>query len=977
MSSFPLRHTLTVVFSTLLFFLDPLQGATSTDQLWQSVDQVPQAVLGRQHNIRPANFKAFTLDTARLRSSLSRAPLEFSGRAGESEDNIITLPKPDGSFSRFRIEEVGLMEPKLAAKFPEIKTYRGRDLDDSTASLQLDVNGRTFHAQVLSASGTYYVDPYWHGDGSLYMSYYKHDLPPDGRKFRCLVEDEKKSAGRGDGRTALAGITAPNATNNANSGSKLRTYRLACATSLQYSQFHGGTNPDIAMVLAALVTMNNRVSGVYETELGIRMVLVGDEDAIIATATNPTPYTDTPGDIGSNPAFIDQKIGADNYDIGHVVTVGSGGIAGLGVVCRGFNAASGGSAKARGTTGTNPPTGDGFWIDFVAHEMGHQFGGNHTFDGDDGTNANCGPNQNESTAYEPGSGSTIQAYAGICDNEDLQAHSDAYFHFVSLEEIFGYVTSGIASRSPSITLQRASGPGAQLRPDSNPTSGSLGPTVGSSTDWSGTAAGGAAADEDTCVEGVTCDTYTLTLTGAAADWQDKTVRISFDWPGLADDYDIFVHKGTADGPIVDDSASSDKPEIINIDPSATGVGTGVFIVRVVYFTVVPQPLPELYQYNAVATVIDQSNPGAAPTCAVVTETGNNPPTVEAGLNYKIPARTPFSLTANGIDPDGDPITYCWEEADLGPGPKVADAPDDGVNPIIRSFTPTTRPIRIIPRLPDLLNNQTQTRGEKLPTTTRELNFRVTVRDNKFGGFGMDSMKINVFDSGAGFTVTAPNTAVTLPGGSGQAVTWNVANTTGPDINTTQVNIRLSLDGGNNFPILLVANTPNDGSESVVLPYVNSANARIKVEAVGNIYFDLSNVNFTIQSVDTDGDGIPDGFETANNLNPNNPADGALDKDGDGASNRNEFIAGTDLNNPNSVLRVTAIARSGQSAAVTFTTVPGRRYQIEASPNLADWTTISGDILPTGNTETFHDDSAGSSDVPFRARRYYRPKVFNN
>ena len=810
----------------------------SADRFWQRIDKIPAAPANALVGIRPTKFKAFTLDAGSLRSTLAQAPREFTARPPGEAGLQITLPKPDGTFARFQIEEVALMEPALAAKFPGIKTYRGRGIEDPMASLQLDVNPETFHAQVLSPSGIYYVDPYWRHDGSVYMSYAKSDLSANGRKFKCLVENRQREP-----QTPAAAMAAPN---NPISGKNLRTYRLACATSIMYSQYHGGTSPDVALVLAALVTMNNRVSGVYETELGIRMVLVADEDQIIATANNPTPYSDTPGDIGSNPAYIDQRIGEPNYDIGHVVTTGSGGIAGLGVVCRGFNVQSGGSAKARGTTGINPPEGDGFWIDFVAHEMGHQFGGNHTFDGDDTTN--CGPNQNESTAYEPGSGTTIQAYAGICGDEDLQPHSDAYWHFISLVEMFGFASGGVAPRSPAIVQERAASVPPPAEPDASPGSGSLNPTPGSSITWTGTAVGGSAPDEAACVEGVNCDTFTLTLTGTAADWEEKTARIVFTWPNAVDDYDIYVHKGTADGPIVDDAATGDQPEIINLEPSATTVGTGVFFVHVLYFSVVPPA----QQYTAVATVIDQSNPGTAPTCAVVSATGNNPPTVNAGPDFKIPARTPFVLTANGTDPDGNPITYCWEEADLGPGAKVADAPDDGQNPIIRSYPPTPNRTRTLTRWSDLLANQTQTRGEKLPTTNRELNFRVTVRDNIFGGHGFDAMKIDVIDSGAGFAVTSPNTALTLPGGGTHVVTWNVANTTGPDINTANVNILLSIDavvGPNGedpaFPIVLALNTPNDGSEVVTIPNVGTTKARVMVQAVGNIYFDISDVDFTI------------------------------------------------------------------------------------------------------------------------------------
>ena len=657
----------------------------SPDLLWQAVDTMPAPPANARVDIRPKAFKTFTLDTGILGATLAQAPKEFTVprlAAGSDGGVQITLPMPDGKFARFQIEETTVMEPGLMAKYPEIKAYRGRGIDDPAASLQLDINPKTFHAQILSPSGTVYIDPYWHRDGSVYMSYAKSDLGADTREFKCLV---------GGGEEA-ARPQAPAAINNSESGTTLRTYRLACATSARYSVYHGGPTMEVADVLAALVTMVNRVSGVYRNEMGIRMVLVANNDLVIATATNPTPFADTPGDIATNPPYLDEKIGEENYDIGHVVTVGSGGIAGLGVVCAGFSPFSGGSDKAAGTTGIDPPTGDGFWIDYVAHEMGHQFGGNHTFNGD-GTNCG-GTNQNSSTAYEPGSGTTIQAYAGICGAaNNVQPNSDPYFHFISLEEMFGYASAGGGS-----------------------------------------------------------------------------------------------------------------------------------------------------------------------SCPAETPTGNNPPTVKArapGLPafptviYTIPDQTSFSLTAyEGADPDSDPITYCWEEADLGPV-KTGTAPDNGSSALFRSFTGTPNPTRTFPRWPDLLANNTQTLGEKLPLTTRKLDFRVTARDND-GGFGMDSIRLNVVNSGTGFAVTAPNTAVTYAGGSTQTVTWDVAGTTANGINTSHVDILLSTDatpasGDPAFPIVLAANTPNDGTESITVPFANTSKARVMVRAVGNVYFDISNANFTINA----------------------------------------------------------------------------------------------------------------------------------
>ena len=817
-------------------------SAASPDGIWQRLDQLPQAPLNATVEIKVSNFKAFTVNRAQLAANLAQAPMEFTAAAKQSDPTEITLPKPDGSFAKFRIEEVALMESELAAKYPDIKTYRGRGIDDPAAVLHLDVNARTVHAQVLSPSGAWYIDPYWHHDGTVHMSYRKSDLLAGDREFKCLVNHDHQPK---DTTTRSAAATGTGAVaKSAIAGTNLRTYRLACATSLTYSQYHGGLDPDLGKVLAALVTMNNRVSGVYETELGIRMILINAQELIISTRSNPGPYTDSQGDISTNPPYLDERIRPENYDIGHVVTTGSGGIAGLGVVCRGFSPFDAGSAKASGTTGVSPPVGDAFFIDYVAHEMGHQFGGNHTFDG---TGTNCSAFQNEETAYEPGSGTTIQAYAGICGNNNLQAHSDPYFHFASLEEMFGYA-SGTSARVPLVLQQKGASGGDDPpeQEEANPSSGTLNPT-GPDLTWKGTAVGGASESEETCVEGVNCDTFTLTLAGEVSDWEDKAARILFNWEGVADDYDVYVRKG---GVLIDSSTGSGttRPEIITIIPAARDVGTGEFKVRVVYFTVAPPA----QQYTAVASVISRSNPPEIPTCAVLTPTGNNPPTVDAGPDYKIPARTPFALTAlNANDPNGDPITFTWEEADLDPGFKDANQPDDGTKPIIRSRPPSLNPRRTFVQWPDLLANQTQNRGERLPTTTRELNFRVTARDNVFGGWAMDSTLLNVIDGGKGFAVTSPNTAVTYEGGSAQTVTWDVANTTGPEINTTHVNILVSTDaavgpnGEDPVFTMLLANTPNDGSEVVALPNVGTSKARIMVQAVGNVFFDISDVDFSI------------------------------------------------------------------------------------------------------------------------------------
>jgi hypothetical protein len=251
---------------------------------------------------------------------------------------------------------------------------------------------------------------------------------------------------------------------------------------------------------------------------------------------------------------------------------------------------------------------------------------------------------------------------------------------------------------------------------------------------------------------------------------------------------------------------------------------------------------------SIEEISDYMVTGFGSTCDQIINTGNGAPAVNAGSDYTIPRSTPFALTAAGNDPNGDAITYCWEQMDNATAvyPLANNNPQ---GPNFRSFSPTASPTRFFPRLADIISNANPN-WEKLPSVNRTLNFRVTVRDNAaaYGCTGEDDMVVTVVASAGPFAVTAPNTAVSFSGGSNQTVTWNVANTTASPVSCANVKISLSTDGGNNFPTVLLASTPNDGSQSVTLPNINSTTCRIKVECADNIFFDMSNANFTITAV---------------------------------------------------------------------------------------------------------------------------------
>lgn len=712
--------------------VEPL--AVSTDGLW-SEGAAPVMAAGARSAI-PLNYRLVTLDGARFTALAQAAPPEDAASARASEV-IVPLPLPDGGIARFRIVETAVMAPGLAAQFPEIRTWLGQDVDDPASTVRLDWTPLGFHAMVLSPSrGRYYIDPWSLGDTQNYLSYYARDyVPAPGSRPARLppVDVLGKAAAK-----ALAQALGPTAQKS--SGTQLRTYRLAVAATVEYSAKFGGTVPNAQ---AAIVTAINRVNGIYETEVAVRMQLVANNSSLVYTA-EPDPYTNDDGAamLGQNQTNVTAVIGTANYDIGHVFSTGGGGIAGLGVVCNAGN-------KARGVTGSPSPVGDGFYVDYVAHEIGHQFNAEHSFNG----NANnCGSgNRNAATAYEPGSGSTIMGYAGICGAQDIQSNSDPYFHSVSFDEIVTFTTEG----------------------------------------------GGSA-------------------------------------------------------------------------------------------------------------------------CGSVASTGNTLPTATVPPGgFTIPARTPFALTGSGGDADGDGITYNWEEFDLG----SAGAPGrETVAPFFRSWPASTGPTRIFPRLSNLLAG-TLAPGEVLPNVTRALEFRMTVRDNRAGGGGVvyAPMSFNVTTTAGPFQVTAPNTNVTWAGGSTQTVTWNVANTASAPVSCANVDILLSTDGGNTFPSVLAAATPNDGTASVTLPAVTTTTARVMVACSTSIFFDISNTNFTIGGAPPPGPAVTTGAAssiTATGATLNATASS------NGAATTVTFDFGTSASYGGSAVAAQSPLAAGASNAAVSATISG-------------------------------------------------------
>jgi len=400
------------IFRTITFFVIlVLPQSLLANNLWQDVEVNSSLNVAKKSNALLERHLSSTNSV--LRSKLLTAPMENSGWS-----ETIELPLPNGDMQSFSIVESPIVEPGLAAKFPDNKSYKLQGIDDPTASGRADIGSKGFHAVIISASGRFFIDPEQAGAGDGYRSY-SRTASYKSEPFSCSVESESVSKS--------PNFSAEKNLNRADGN--LRVYRLAMATTIEYVAAVGG---DLTSAHDELIVLVNRVNAIYERDLGIRLVLVANNDDIIFVGadnfTNGIPGVL----IDEVQGIIDAAIGFANYDIGHVVSTDSGGLAGLGVVC--------GSKKANGVTGSSSPTGDAFWIDFVAHEIGHQFKASHTFNGQTGSCS--GGNRVAGNAYEPGSGSTILAYAGICGTENIQSNSDATFHAKSIEVIDTFTTTG-------------------------------------------------------------------------------------------------------------------------------------------------------------------------------------------------------------------------------------------------------------------------------------------------------------------------------------------------------------------------------------------------------------------------------------------------------------------------------------------------------------------------------------------------------
>ncbi|MFI7023395.1 M12 family metallo-peptidase [Micromonospora sp. NPDC049900] len=857
-----LAVALVATMSPVLLTSTPAAAAPSADGPWRKVDGTPAATKsGRPAAIEATRLAAYTLDRAGMARLLERAPAEQRRAAGQPQQ-VVSLPAPDGTFQRFALVESPVMEPELAAAHPEISTYAGTGLDDPTATIRADLTPLGFHASVRSADGAWYIDPYYHRDQSLYASYFARDLTNQNGEF-VEREDVESAAHHLHDEIEEAHdepVAGPLVT--------LRTYRLAFVTDPSYATFFGVEN-----VTAAKVTLINRVNQIYEDETAIRLVLVNDTEKTNlntpALATEPngpcgssgcyTPAQLTgcsSGLLNRNRIVLGQLVGAGNYDVGHIgLGLSGGGIAGLGVV--------GGDGKARGCTGLPNPVGDYFAVDYVAHEIGHQFAGNHTFNGNQW---NCsGGNRSAANSYEPGSGSSIMAYAGICQQDNLQPHTDPYWSHRTYTEITNYVTSNrpainevqtvslrdFDTAGDSFTLGYGDATSAPIVRGANYTTAGIKAAIESIAGWPAGA------------------TVTVAAFGGSGTLNDTGFQVTFGGTLAA----------------------------TNVAPLTLGDLTGV-----------------------TGFVGETAKGGAVDNGGhLVEQTTNHAPVVTVPDGLTIPVRTPFALTGSATDVDGDTLTYLWEQNDRGGSAGTALMNNTKTNgPLFRVFgepawvspedalkyhspgqnAVTTDSTRVFPDLAQVLVGNTNARtgacptppappasgsasnvppeildcySEFLPTrdwvgvnNDRTLNFKLTARDGRPGGGGIGSADIALRlapDAGP-FLVTSQAEAAVLDGGTSQTVTWDVAGTDAAPVNVSHVKITLSVNGGDSFPYVLAESTPNTGGATVTLPNVATDEARIRIEAVDNVFFAVNDAEFGVRSAPevstdapTDGVGV--------------------------------------------------------------------------------------------------------------------------
>jgi Metallo-peptidase family M12B Reprolysin-like/Secretion system C-terminal sorting domain len=628
----------------------------------------------REMSCKPSKKQLFTLDLEELKKALSQAPLD---QKNINSNVIISFPDGNGKLKNYQVWDSPVMEEKLSAQFPELKSYVAYAVNDASDKMRFSLSAQGFSAYNINQNGAYAIEAYTN-DNKVYAQYKQGDVD-DKIPFECFTKPETKKN--------KSNNTAGQA--RANDG-LYHTMRLVIACTAEYSNYHlnrlaipaNATDAQKRTAIMGVVQASvSAINLLYEKDLAVHFNLIADNAKAIFF--DPLIFNNSSDDdkaLGSE--RINTALAAGNpnldantlYDIGHVFskTNGASGLA--------YTSYCSNNRKADATSGSNTPFGPAFDIDFVAHEIGHQLGADHTL-----SYKPC--NSVAGYQFEPGSGTTIMGYAGLCGTLNIALNSDPFFHTKSISQIQEHIT-----------------------------------------DW----------------------------------------------------------------------------------------------------------IP----------------------CKVSINNNNAAPIVNAGNNYTIPYSTAFVLngSANDANTPAANLSYSWEQVDAAPNDERPFSKQT-TGAIYRFRIPKTNDSkRYFPQFSDVLAGNLTPTWEVTPSVARTLNFILTVRDNNVingGQTGIGSMSVNVANTGPFSIGSQASTGITYDGGSQQNISWNVAGTTANGINTANVKISLSTDGGANFSTILSASTPNNGSFTATMPNISAANCRIMIEAVGNVFYAINSKAFALkQSLST-------------------------------------------------------------------------------------------------------------------------------
>jgi len=653
------KKILSLVFIALTVIVQAQNNA-----IWTRIDS--EIDISKSKNklaLAPDDALYFKLDYARFKNKISA----FRQNAFE-----VSIPNAQGSLEQFQIHESSNFAHELQLKYPDIRSYKGVGLTDRTATLYISISPKGIQTMTFRANkATEFIESF-DNSKSIYKVIHTKDRRDSDNYVACSTADSGVTVGIANK------ITKIYANNKV-----FKTFRLALSCNAEYTTYFGGSK---AAALAGMNASMTRINGILGKDLAVKLEIIANNDALIYLDPSSDPYSNSDkGADNTNGATwnlelqrtLTSTIGNSAYDIGHMVSgSGGGGNAGcIGCICvNPSNANAYAKGSAWSAPSNNIPSGSIFDIDVLAHEIGHQLGGSHTFSfKEEGSGFNV----------EPGSGSTIMAYAGVVSpsNLNIQFFSDDYFSARSIMQI----------------------------------------------------------------------------------------------------QDILFSK----------------------------------------------------------------------SCANPTSLSNNPPIINAGLEYTIPNGTAFILTGTGTDADGDAITYTWEQNDTAITATDANSfcfPTKADGPLFRSLKPSNSPIRYMPNQKDVLSNTLTTRWESVSGIERTLNFILTGRDNAASGTSQtnsDSMKVNVSGTAGPFAVTSQNIDfIGWQSGTIQNITWNV-NGAETLPGSGNVNVKLSTDGGLTFPISLATNIPNNGATNILVPNLSETNCRLLIEPINNIFYAVNSKVFAI------------------------------------------------------------------------------------------------------------------------------------